>query len=78
MKATYRGVDGKERVVEYDPQAPCISCDLPVLHASMGGTRLCPWCDCGMYRDGTYWAIDDVMNTERRKAKAKRVQESLK
>ena len=53
--ATYTGLDGKKFTVEYDENAPCISCGLPVLDASMGGTALCPWCDCGTYRDGCAW-----------------------
>jgi len=54
--ATYRGLDGKDFTVEYDETAPCIACGLPVVDASMGGTSLCPWCDCGQYRDGCDWA----------------------
>lgn len=36
--------------VDYDPGAPCVVCELPVLHASMGGPALCPWCDIGSCR----------------------------
>jgi hypothetical protein len=50
--ATYTGFDGEKFTVEYDENAPCIGCGLPVIEASMGGTALCPWCDCGIYRDG--------------------------
>jgi len=40
--------DGSERAdIEYDPDAPCICCGLPVVEASMGGTVVCPWCDTG-------------------------------
>lgn len=76
--ATYRGRDGKDFAVEYDPQGPCISCGLPVVEASMGGTKLCPWCDCGMYRNGAHWSIEDAVDVARRKAKAKAIQEHLK
>jgi hypothetical protein len=72
--ATYRGLDGKERIVEYDPEAPCISCGLSVVSASMAGTRVCPWCDCGMYRDGTHWSIEAAVDTDLRKARAKEIQ----
>ena len=49
---TYRDRDGKPLVVEYDETAPCIVCGLPVGAASMGGTAVCPSCDCGRFRDG--------------------------
>jgi hypothetical protein len=76
--ATYRGLDGKDFTVEYDPNAPCISFGQPVISASMGSTAICSWCDCGQYRDGSKWSIKDAMDTERRKAKAQAIQESIK
>ena len=36
--------------IKYDENAPCISCEEPVLEASMGGTNLCPSCDLGKCR----------------------------
>ena len=48
--ATYTSLDGATFTVEYDPEAPCISCGEPVVAASMGGTAVCPWCDCGTCR----------------------------
>lgn len=36
--------------VEYDENAPCISCGEPVISASMGGTIICPSCDLGRCR----------------------------
>ena len=48
--ATYRGLDGKDFSIEYDEAAPCRICHQPVLDASMGGTDVCPACDCGMCR----------------------------
>jgi len=72
-KATYRGLDGKEMIVEYDPNAACISCGLSVVQASTGGTKICPWCDCGMYRNGEHWSIEDAVDVDRRKAKAKEI-----
>lgn len=54
--ATYRVRNEKGEIVdkkiEYDADAPCISCGLPVIEASMGGTVLCPWCDVGHDRKG--------------------------
>lgn len=50
--ATYRGLDGVPFTLEYDELAPCIACGLPVFEASTGGTALCPWCDCGLSRQG--------------------------
>jgi hypothetical protein len=52
MKVTYRLRDGSSLEVEYDPNAPCSICGLPVVAASMGGTAICPWCDMGTTRDG--------------------------
>ena len=51
--ATYRLFDGGSVIVSYDPDAPCASCGLPVLSASVGGTAICPWCDMGKNRDGS-------------------------
>ena len=48
--AKYHTIDGKEVEIEYDEKAPCIVCGFPVVAASMGGTKLCPWCDCGNER----------------------------
>ena len=31
----------------FDPLAPCILCKMPVRTLSMGGSGICPWCDCG-------------------------------
>ncbi len=47
---TYTLVDGSTRTVEYDETLPCIVCGEPVGEASMGGTLICPDCDCGRCR----------------------------
>ncbi len=52
---TYTRINGKKFTVEYDENAPCIICGEPVGNASMGGTVICPACDCGKNRDGTKW-----------------------
>ena len=52
-KVTYRLTNGKTKEIEYDENAPCWYCGLPVVSASMGGTVICPWCDCGKNRDGS-------------------------
>jgi uncharacterized Zn finger protein (UPF0148 family) len=49
---TYRMLDGTSKSFEYDPDAPCVYCGLPVVEASMGGTVVCSWCDCGVDRQG--------------------------
>ena len=49
--ADYSGFGGAR--VEYDECAPCWMCGEPVVEASMGGTVICPWCDCGKNRDGS-------------------------
>jgi hypothetical protein len=54
--ATYRS-DSGPITVEYDSAAPCRICNLPVVEASMGGTDVCPWCDCGVYRDNCRWEM---------------------
>jgi len=48
--ATYHRIDGSPMDVSYDENQPCIRCGLPVLYASMGGTVVCSWCDCGNFR----------------------------
>lgn len=52
--------------VEYDADAPCWMCGLPVIAASMGGTVVCPWCDCGKHRDGTSWTTEDAEKAAKR------------
>ena len=44
---------GAEITIMYDETAPCRMCGLPVGAASMGGTDVCPSCDCGVNRDGS-------------------------
>jgi len=51
-KVIYPGTDVE---YEYDENAPCWYCGLPVGEASMGGIVVCPACDCGMHRDGRKW-----------------------
>lgn len=70
MKAVYTDLEGKKWEVEYDPAAPCHLCGLPVGSASMGGTSICPWCDCGRFRDGTRWTYRDATDAAYRKARA--------
>ena len=62
-KATYTLTNGKEKTIEYDEKAPCWSCGLPVGSASMGGTVICPACDCGQHRDGRKWTPEDYKHT---------------
>lgn len=76
--ATYTGMDGKKIKVEYDEKAPCIWCGLPVESASMGGTNLCPACDCGVYRDGTKWTYEESMNQVLAANRAKEIYEKMK
>ena len=46
----YDLINGKRKTVKYDENAPCRICGLPVGNASMGGTDICPACDCGYIR----------------------------
>ena len=48
--ATYNQIGGGTFAIEYDETAPCIICGEPVVEASMGGTDICPACDCGKCR----------------------------
>ena len=49
-KVTYNLVGGGTKTIEYDENTPCIICGEPVVEASMGGTVICPACDCGVCR----------------------------
>ena len=60
--AHYDLLDGSSIDVDYDPDVPCIRCGLPVFEASVGGTVVCPWCDCGVHRDGTKWTLKDAVD----------------
>lgn len=57
---TYNLVGGGTKTIEYDPNAPCWFCELPVGSASMGGTVVCPSCDCGRHRDGREWTLREA------------------
>lgn len=76
--AKYRTADGKEIAIEYDENAPCLSCGLPVIEASMGQTAICPWCDCGAYRNGKKWDLQDEVWPELRRERAKRAVEKMR
>jgi hypothetical protein len=69
-KAVYTLLSGEKLEVEYDETAPCKSCSLPVEQASMAGTVICSWCDCGVYRDGSKW---HTVNEEEIKKEARRI-----
>lgn len=70
-EATYLLLSGEWVTVEYDSNDPCDICGLPVICASTSGSTICPWCDCGIYRDGTKWTIEDLDSGRvREKAKA--------
>lgn len=53
--ATYNKIGGGTITLEYDENAPCRICGEPVNEASMGGTDVCPSCDCGKCR---YCGVD--------------------
>lgn len=76
-EATYTLIDNSKVTVEYDETAPCRICGLPVVAASMGGTDVCPWCDCGIYRDGSRISFDHLIIPERLKEEARRRQNEL-
>jgi hypothetical protein len=39
----------------------CRICGKPVVAPSVGGPDVCPWCDMGMWRDGTSWTFREAM-----------------
>jgi len=57
----YKLLDGREVEVAYNANGLCRICHLPVVEASMGGTNVCPWCDCGVHRDGRKWTYEEAM-----------------
>jgi len=77
-EATYTMLDGSRKTFKYDENAPCRSCGLPVVSASMGGTDICSWCDCGVFRDGTKMDYDELTNESLRKKRAKEIVEKVK
>ena len=60
-KAVYRTLQGDDLVVEYDCNASCRMCGLPVVEASVGGTDVCPWCDMGCDRNGRKWTMMEML-----------------
>lgn len=75
--AVYKTQDGKDLKVEYDEKAPCIVCRLPVEEASMGGTAVCPSCDCGVYRDGTKMDVIELLDKKRLRKKAREIYDRI-
>ncbi len=76
---TYKNIFNEDIEVGYDENAPCRICELPVEHASMGGTDVCPWCDCGKYRDGTDQTFMEIVyKNNRLRKKAKEIYEKRK
>lgn len=54
MKSAHYNTSGPKGaghlLVVYDETALCLLCELPVISASVGGTAICGWCDCGKPR----------------------------
>ena len=76
--ATYKNIFNEDIKVEYDETASCRVCGLPVIHASMGGTDVCPYCDCGVYRDGTKISARELMKPDLLEKKAKAIYRKIK
>jgi len=76
-KARYKTTAG-EIEIEYDENAPCTICGLPVIKASMGGTTICPWCDCGRHRNGDRFTLKETLNKELLREKARKIYEKIK
>lgn len=77
-KVTYPLIGGRTKTIEYDEKAPCICCRLPVESASMGGTDVCPWCDCGQYRDGTKQTLEETLDKKLLRKRAKEIYDKRK
>ena len=75
--AYYKDMFGGSIEVYYDENAPCRVCGLPIGHASMGGTDVCPYCDCGKYRDYTEINVRELMIPDLLKKKAKEISEKV-
>ena len=59
---TYTLLDGSKKTIEYDETLPCWMCEQPVVEASMGGTVICPACDCGINRQThEKWTFEEAM-----------------
>ena len=58
QRQSYTRSDGSRFEVEYDTEAPCLRCGLPVFAASMSGTAICPWCDMGKCRYDAAHRVD--------------------
>jgi len=76
-KVEYLLTDGTHIELEYDENAPCRACGLPVVSASMGGTDLCPWCDCGKHRNGEPMTLAEFLDINLLRMKAKEIQNKL-
>jgi len=50
----------------YDPNYPCIMCELPVVEASIGGTAVCQFCDIGVHRSSTPWTYKETIEFARK------------
>lgn len=69
--ARYTNSDGKPFDVDYDENAPCRICGLPVGEASTGGTDVCPSCDCGYFRDGERISLFYMLRPDKLRRAAK-------
>jgi hypothetical protein len=70
----YKTADG-EIEVQYDENAPCIICSLPVIEASMGGTNVCSWCDTGHHRNGEAFTFEECLDYTLIMNKAQKIQQ---
>jgi len=73
--AVYNWPGGNPFTVEYDPNAPCRLCGLPVVAASMGGADVCASCDCGRYLDGT--RVNCMLGSEMHKRQARQIYDQI-
>lgn len=46
----------------FDAGRPCRICGLPVVELSYGSPDVCPWCDCGIFRNGDRWTWAESMD----------------
>lgn len=70
-QATYNVIDEQGHrstiTIDYDTEAPCAGCGLPLTAASVAGPTICPWCDLGVCRFDRSHLVNDRWDWETKK-----------
>jgi len=75
--ARYPLATGEYLEIDYDENAPCRLCGLPVTNASTDGTDICPWCAIGKERDGSRVSFREALLRAARQEANKKPREKL-